>query len=76
MRKCTKDYCIPDTNIVIEKGLSVLIPALALQRDSEYFPDPEEFDPERFNEENKSKIQDYTYIPFGEGPRICIGNKN
>lgn len=73
MRKCTKDYQIPGTNVIIEKGLSVLIPAVALQRDPEYFVDPQLFDPERFNEDNKYKIKDFTYIPFGDGPRICIG---
>ena len=52
----------------------MLIPAYGLHRDPEYFPDPEKFDPGRFNEDNKTKIWDYTYIPFGDGPRICIGN--
>lgn len=76
LRKCTKTYQVPDTNVIIEKGLSVLIPAYGLHRDPEYFPNPEKFDPERFSKENKSKIWDYTYIPFGDGPRICIGNYN
>lgn len=74
LRKCTDNYKIPGTNVIIEKGLSVLIPAVALHRDPEYFPDPLTFDPERFNEKNKHKIKDFTYIPFGDGPRICIGN--
>lgn len=60
---------------MIPKDITVFVPSLALHRDPEYFPDPEHFDPERFNEENKSKIQDYTYIPFGDGPRICIGTR-
>ncbi|KAJ8968107.1 hypothetical protein NQ314_002462, partial [Rhamnusium bicolor] len=71
--KCTKTYQVPDTNVYIEEGLSVLIPCYGLHRDPEYFPDPELFDPNRFNEENKSKIWDYTYMPFGDGPRNCIG---
>lgn len=73
LRKCTKPYPIPETNIVIPEGLSVLIPCYGLHRDPEYFPDPERFDPDRFSEENKSKIWDCTYIPFGDGPRNCIG---
>ncbi|KAF4519173.1 hypothetical protein B566_EDAN008236 [Ephemera danica] len=44
-----------------------------LHHDPEYFPDPERFDPERFNEENKSKLKSFTYMPFGSGPRNCIG---
>lgn len=73
LRICTKPYQIPDTFVVVPKDTTVLVPALALHRDPEHFPDPEKFDPERFNEENRSKIRDYTYIPFGDGPRICIG---
>ncbi|KAF2902944.1 hypothetical protein ILUMI_03244 [Ignelater luminosus] len=72
-RVCKADYKIPDTDITIEKGTLVLIPVLGLQRDEDYFPDPERFDPERFSEENKRNISQFSYLPFGEGPRICIG---
>lgn len=72
-RICTKDYQIPDSNVVINKGERVAISSLGLHRDPEYFPEPEKFDPERFIPENKSKIHPFSYIPFGEGPRICIG---
>lgn len=50
-----------------------MISAMGLQRDHEYFPNPERYDPERFSEEEKAKRPAYTWIPFGEGPRICIG---
>lgn len=73
LRVCTEDYKIPDTDVTIQKGLSVLIPAYGMHRDPQYFPEPNTFDPERFNEENRPKIWDYTYIPFGDGPRLCIG---
>ncbi|RZC40554.1 cytochrome P450 monooxygenase, partial [Asbolus verrucosus] len=72
-RICTKDYRVPGTDFVIEKGTKVIIPNLGLQRDSEYYPDPEKFDPERFSEENRRTRHPFTFIPFGEGPRICIG---
>nr|QZM07469.1 cytochrome P450 monooxygenase CYP6TE1 [Lasioderma serricorne] len=72
-RVCTSDYKIPGTQVTLVKGTKVLISVLGLQRDPEFFPDPEKFDPERFSEENKDKIVPYSYIPFGEGPRICIG---
>ena len=72
-RMCIKDYKVPGTDLVIEKGTSLLISLYGLHNDPEYFPNPEKFDPERFSEENKPKIKPYTYIPFGDGPRICIG---
>lgn len=73
LRKCTETYTIPGTNVVIEKGIPVWISPFAIHNDPEYYPDPVKFDPERFSEEGKSKRHPFTYIPFGEGPRICIG---
>ena len=59
--------------MVIEKGTRILVPVLGIHYDEEYYPNPEKFDPERFDEENSKNRQQYSYIPFGEGPRICIG---
>ncbi|KAF2894088.1 hypothetical protein ILUMI_12098 [Ignelater luminosus] len=72
-RECVKDYPIPNTDTQIEKGTSVIISILGLHRHPEYYPDPEKFDPERFSKENKNSIVPFTYIPFGEGPIVCIG---
>jgi cytochrome P450 len=58
---------------VLEKGVLAAIPILALHHDPKYYPDPDRFDPERFSEEEKAKRHHYVYLPFGEGPRICIG---
>ena len=72
-RIVTQPYVIPDTNAKLEKGVRVVIPVYAIHHDPRYYPEPERFDPERFSEEVKSTRPHYTYLPFGEGPRNCIG---
>ncbi|KAK9505569.1 hypothetical protein O3M35_009589 [Rhynocoris fuscipes] len=73
-RKCTKQYSFPNyPEIVIEEGTKIYIPVYSLHHDPKYFPNPDKFDPDRFSAENKSSITPYTYLPFGEGPRYCIG---
>ncbi|GJQ64941.1 hypothetical protein Trydic_g7108 [Trypoxylus dichotomus] len=74
-RKCVNDYKLPGSDIVIEKGTNILISNYGIHHDPEYYPEPSKFDPERFSEENKAKITPYTYLPFGEGPRYCIGDR-
>lgn len=77
LRRCTEDYVIPDTNITIEKGTSVIIPILGLHYDEDFFPEPDKFNPDRFHEENIGNVKPYTYLPFGDGPRNCLGkNEN
>ncbi|XP_063913777.1 probable cytochrome P450 6a14 [Zophobas morio] len=73
LRVCTKNYTIPGTDCVIDKGTQVFIPIMGIQHDPEYYPNPEKFDPERFSEANKSKRRPCTFLPFGDGPRNCIG---
>ncbi|XP_043475349.1 cytochrome P450 6k1-like [Leptopilina heterotoma] len=72
-RKAMNNYQIPGTNIIIEKGTPVFIPLLGMHYDPQYFSKPELFDPERFSEENRKSRTNYVYMPFGEGPRNCIG---
>jgi cytochrome P450 family 6 len=73
LRKCTTDYKIPDSDVTIEKDVGVVVPVMGIHHDPEYYPNPEEFDPERFNQANKRSRPQYSYLPFGEGPRNCIG---
>nr|AVL92852.1 CYP450 [Locusta migratoria] len=72
-RVCTEPYTIPGTNLRIEKGTKVFVPVYGIHHDPKYYPDPENFDPERFTEEGKASRHHFVYLPFGEGPRICIG---
>jgi cytochrome P450 family 6 len=72
-RMCCKNVDFHNHGIQIEEGTAILIPVYGLHYDPDYFPDPDKFDPERFSEKNKSKIKPFTYLPFGEGPRNCIG---
>jgi cytochrome P450 family 6 len=62
--------------VTVEKGIQLVIPIEAIHNDPQYFPEPDRFDPERFSEEAKRKRHHYVYLPFGEGPRICIGNQS
>ena len=74
-RRCVKTYTLPtEPPFTLKPGDMVLVPIYALHHDPEYFPNPEKFDPERFSDENRGNIKNYTYLPFGSGPRNFIGN--
>lgn len=68
---------VEDTTIgdyPIAKGGRIWISPHVMHHHPDYFPEPERFIPERFATDNESKLTRYAYIPFGAGPRICIGN--
>lgn len=62
-----------EKHLHLEAGLTIWIPVMGIHRDPNHYPDPEKFDPERFNELNKKNIKPFSYLPFGTGPRNCIG---
>ena len=70
-------HALVDTTIAghaVPAGSYVLINVLGLNRRADYFPDPDRFDPERFAG-GESSAPRGGYIPFGTGPRVCIGNQ-
>ncbi|CAG9854600.1 unnamed protein product [Phyllotreta striolata] len=79
-RECSKPYTI-EPKLPGEKPVHVnlkdtlWIPVFGIHRDPLVYPDPEKFDPERFNSDNKGDINPYNYIPFGAGPRNCIASR-
>ncbi|CAD7083914.1 unnamed protein product [Hermetia illucens] len=78
-RVCTKPYTLFDKttghSVNLEPGETICIPIAAFHRDANYFSDPEKFYPERFSEDKRGFIRPYTFLPFGIGPRNCIGAK-
>jgi hypothetical protein len=73
------DYVLPNPSsketepATLREGTLVYIPVMGIHHDPKYYPEPERFDPERFTEENKNSRPHFTYLPFGDGPRMCIG---
>jgi len=59
----------------IPKHCAVSAAVWVLHHDETFWPHPWTFDPERFAPENRDKIVEMTYMPFGEGPRNCIGRR-
>jgi len=59
----------------VPQGTGVLAATWALHHDPAFWEDPWKFDPERFSIENRDKIIEMTYLPFGDGPRNCIGRR-
>jgi hypothetical protein len=75
-RECTKPFKLEThsgTSFGVEVGTPVIIPVYALHYDPHHFHDPMTFDPDRFSEENKKNLHKYVYLPFGNGPRMCLG---
>ncbi|KAL1139548.1 hypothetical protein AAG570_006531 [Ranatra chinensis] len=71
LRVCTAEYDL-DENLRLETGDCLVIPLSGIHNDPANFDNPEEYRPERFREAPAAG----TYIPFGDGPRICLGINN
>jgi len=72
-RVCVKDW--EEEGLSISKGINIAIPIYVIHHNPEYWPEPELFKPERFFKENASNVIPYAWLPFGSGPRACIGER-
>ncbi|CAM5259243.1 Putative cytochrome P450 OS=Streptomyces griseus subsp. griseus (strain JCM 4626 / NBRC) OX=455632 GN=SGR_1079 PE=3 SV=1 [Streptomyces griseus subsp. griseus] len=59
----------------VAEGTRVWSSQWATHRDARWFPEPEEFRPERWDAESGDAIPEYAWFPFGGGPRVCIGTR-
>uniref|UniRef100_A0A2S2NDH0 Putative Cytochrome p450 n=1 Tax=Schizaphis graminum TaxID=13262 RepID=A0A2S2NDH0_SCHGA len=78
VRVCTKQFRVPGTELDLDVGTAVLIPVYAIHHDPKYYPEPDTFDPDRFAKDCNGSGSDHgrpagVFLPFGDGPRICIG---
>jgi cytochrome P450 len=71
-RQPTEDVTVGEWEI--PKGSLIVVSTYALQRDPRFFPEPEQFNPDRFAPGWEERISRFAYLPFGGGPRVCIGN--
>ncbi|XP_013192039.1 cytochrome P450 6B6 [Amyelois transitella] len=75
VRQSAKPYTFPELDISIDANVGIIIPLQAMHNDPEYFENPKEFRPERFDPENLTRKQRDVFLPFGAGPRACIGER-
>ncbi|KAM7343726.1 cytochrome P450 6u1 [Cochliomyia hominivorax] len=72
LRVTTKDYELPNSIFMLNKGNHLIIPTVAIHNDKAFYEQPENFDPDHFH---SSKVQNRplcAFLPFGLGPRSCI----
>ncbi|KAJ3619260.1 hypothetical protein MTP99_004957 [Tenebrio molitor] len=78
-RRCTKAFTFTPkmTNklVTIDEGTTVILPIYGLQNDPKYYEEPDSYKPERFLGSNKDNLTKHTFLPLGEGPRSCLGQR-
>ncbi|XP_014369303.2 cytochrome P450 6B2 [Papilio machaon] len=74
-RKCVKAYEIPDNKMILDKNITITVPVEAIHKDSKHYKNPCAFNPDRFLESENEMRHTFVYLPFGAGPRKCIGEQ-
>ncbi|EDW00825.1 GH21101 [Drosophila grimshawi] len=74
-RKTIADYSPEDPKYYIEKDTAVIVPAIGIHYDPDIYPEPHKFKPERFTEAEIAARPSVSWLPFGDGPRNCIGSR-
>lgn len=72
-RESVESYTFKNTKVSIPKRTKVWIPVYAFHHNPNIYPEPEKYNPERFDEQTKKMRHPMHYLPFGDGPRNCIG---
>ncbi|XP_043511448.1 cytochrome P450 9e2-like [Frieseomelitta varia] len=79
-RVCVKPFELPPhvpgaKPYVVQQNDSISIPIYGIQHDSQYYSEPKKFDPDRFYDDPKQMSNSLSFLSFGLGPRMCIGNR-
>jgi cytochrome P450 len=61
--------------VEVPRGALVFVSVYTIHHDPRWFPQPERFEPERFSAIRAAEIREHSYLPFGLGPRACIGRR-
>lgn len=72
-RMSLEDYKVEDSNLTIEKGTVCMIPIDCIMNDPDIYSEPDTFNPDRFSLEEIQNRHPMAWLPFGDGPRNCVG---
>jgi cytochrome P450 len=72
-RRAKNDYFIDE--YTVPAGSILIMSPWVSHRDPRWFPEPEKFEPDRWNSAETEKLPKFAYFPFGGGARVCIGER-
>ncbi|XP_023936115.1 cytochrome P450 6B6-like [Bicyclus anynana] len=75
MRECARAYTFEELGLTVDAGVRVMVPLQALHTDPQYWEQPDEFRPERHEPARQGPHYKLAFLPFGGGPRACIGER-